>query len=436
MKNDIKQDSKKYYSGGLAEIVSQPSELTYSYLKTWFTGKESVGKAMELLDLPFENIDLPLLEIVNGELMVNLYNEEQTLYLKTIFVYKKQNKSNDIPQLKISFGKAINLKCLYNSFRILLVQSNWIANPNKSLNFAKKLLEKMPDSPLINKDPEIMIKDELLPPLIAIGIMTEFFQQLLYKEYPKEVQNFQSYIAKKISLNDWFFRSLSDQFKVKSNKLSFENYIEIYGIRADKDYELTSPRWYEIPEIIKKRIENSKTDIDQNDFNLKIKNTSLADTVVSFQIIRSEAKRKTLIFIDLLRKSIDKTKVVIKKGVKKTNNSNIKKIGEELVIHKGMPVSKGTVMGTVLIIENNSMTIPENTIGIFPNASPEFATLYSKCKGMIFLMGGQTSHGSIVAREFGIPALIDNEASGLSNKQEILLDGENGEWKIINNKKF
>lgn len=436
MKNNIKQDYGKYYSGGLAEIVSRPSELTYSYLKKWFTGKKSIGKAMKLLDLPFENIDLPILEIINGELMVNLYNEEQTLYLKTIFVYKKQNTSDDIPQLKISLKKTVNLKCLHNSLRILLVQSKWIANPNKSLNFAKELFKKMPEILPIDKDPEIIIIDELLPPLIAIGIMTEFFQQLLYKEYPKEIQTLQNYIAKKISFDDWFFRSLSDQVKVKNNKLSFENYIKLYGIRADKDYELTSPRWYEIPGIIKKRIENFNSGQDQKNFILNIKNTSLADIVASFQIIRSEAKRKTLIFIDLLRKSINKTTFMFEKRVKKTGKPNInKKYKKDLIIHKGVPVCKGIVAGTVLVIDNNSITIPENTIGIFPNASPEFAVQYTKCKGMIFLKGGQTSHGAIVAREFGIPALIDDEASGLSNNQEILLDGERGEWKITNTNK-
>lgn len=436
MKNNIKQDCGKYYSGGLAEIVSQPSELTYSYLKKWFTGKKSIGKAMKLLDLPFEDIDLPILEIINGELMVNLYNEERTLYLKTIFVYKKQNTSDDVPQLKISLKKTVNLKCLYNSLRILLVQSKWIANPNKSLNFAKELFKKMPETLPIEKDPEIIIMDELLPSLIAIGIMTEFFQQLLYKEYPKEIQNLQNYIAKKISFDDWFFRSLSDQAKVKNNKLSLENYIKLYGIRADKDYELMSPRWYEIPGIIKKRIENFNSDPNQKNFILNIKNISLADIVASFQIIRSEAKRKTLIFIDLLRKSINKTTFIFEKGVKKTGKPNMnKKYKRDLIIHKGVPVYKGIVAGKVLVIDNNSITVPENTIGIFPNASPEFAVQYPKCKGMIFLKGGQTSHGAIVAREFGIPALIDHEASGLSNNQEILLDGERGEWKIANTNK-
>jgi len=48
-----------------------------------------------------------------------------------------------------------------------------------------------------------------------------------------------------------------------------------------------------------------------------------------------------------------------------------------------------------------------------------------------FLRGGQTSHGSIVAREFGIPAIIDSKAQGIKDGEILEVDGEAGEWKII-----
>lgn len=434
MKDNSIQDDGNYYSGGLAEIVSQPSELTYSFLRKWFTGRESIGKAMNILGLPFENVDLSILVIVNNELVVNLSNEEQTLYQKTIFSYKKQKKNSDLPQLNISLKKVTNPKYLFNSFKILLAQSKWIASPGKALNFANKLLETMPVTLSAGKDPETVIKNELLPQLIAIGVMAEFFQHLLYREYPKEIQSFQEDIAKKISSEDWFFCSLSDQMKVKNGEMPFEKYIKLYGIRADKDYELTLPRWYETPEIIKKRIENFHTNNPKENFdqNINIGKRPLINEVASFQILRSEAKRKVLIFIDLLRKSIDPIKLA---PAKKNLESDVihprKKSEKGYLMGQGMPVSKGLVTGAALIVNNNSISIPENTIGIFPNASPEFATQYPKCKGMIFLRGGQTSHGAIVAREFGIPALIDSEASKMQNYEKIELDGAKGAWKII-----
>jgi phosphoenolpyruvate-protein kinase (PTS system EI component) len=50
---------------------------------------------------------------------------------------------------------------------------------------------------------------------------------------------------------------------------------------------------------------------------------------------------------------------------------------------------------------------------------------------MIFLRGGQTSHGSIVAREFGIPAIIDNKAQGIKDGVILEMDGDAGEWRIV-----
>ena len=61
-----------YFTGGLAQLVSNPSPLTYSYLKNWFTGSKWVGEAMSLLHLPFEKISLPILGMVDDELVVNL----------------------------------------------------------------------------------------------------------------------------------------------------------------------------------------------------------------------------------------------------------------------------------------------------------------------------------------------------------------------------
>ena len=81
-------------------------------------------------------------------------------------------------------------------------------------------------------------------------------------------------------------------------------------------------------------------------------------------------------------------------------------------------------------IKSASDVLGEAVIGIFPNASPEFATIYPKCKGMIFLKGGQTSHGAIVAREFRIPSLIDMMAEGIPDGTVVQLNGAKGEWSI------
>src|SRR3989338_3761475 len=287
-----------YYSGGLAELVSTPTVLTYSFFKKWFTGKGSIGKAMKILGLPYQDLDLPVLDLVDDDLVVNLSNEEKTLYKKTIFKYRKQNNIHEIPQLVVDLGKVFNPVYLFNTFGILLVQSKWIANPKNAVDTAKKMLETIPEEiqdKQINQIDELL-QDTVWPVVIAVGLLSEFNSQYLAKETRENLSDVNRYISKQLAGQDWFFRSVADQKAVQKGNMSFSVYIKKYGIRADKDYELTCPRWHEIPKTIKERIKdysggntNQEIAIDVNS-NIK----KIIDTSIQLQLLRSEAKRKAL----------------------------------------------------------------------------------------------------------------------------------------------
>ncbi|MFT6443298.1 MAG: pyruvate,water dikinase [Salibacteraceae bacterium] len=53
--------------------------------------------------------------------------------------------------------------------------------------------------------------------------------------------------------------------------------------------------------------------------------------------------------------------------------------------------------------------------------------------GLIVERGGALSHGAIVAREFGIPAVlgIDNITKILKDNDEVILDGDLGKIQIL-----
>ena len=272
--------------------------------------------------------------------------------------------------------------------------------------------------------------------------MSEFNSQYLAKETRENLSDVNRYISKQLAGQDWFFRSVADQKAVQKGNMSFSVYIKKYGIRADKDYELTCPRWHEIPKTIKERIKdysggntNQEIAIDVNS-NIK----KIIDTSIQLQLLRSEAKRKALIFIDYLRKKIlERTKGLtnsnqLPKSIKQNKSPTKKKKGNLLDVPlagRGMGVSQGIVVGIAKNILNNEVNITIGAIGIFPNASPEFAILYPKCTGMIFLKGGQTSHGAIVAREFGIPALIDHKGEKIKDGTRITINGSTGEWNTL-----
>lgn len=441
-----------YFSGGLAELIPSPSRLTYSFLAGWFTGKGSVGHAMKLLRMPYQKINLPILELIDGELLVNLKNEEQTLYQNTIFTYKKQKEIHYVPKLTFEFVKIFNPVCLLNTIKIIWIQSKWIAKPELIVTLAKECTDSIPDE-LNNASLRHInetIQNHVLPNVITVGILSEFYNQLAVKEAKGHISKINKYISNKIAKNDWFFLSMEDQTKVKKKHMTFEEFIKKYGLRADKDYELTCPRWYEIPEIIHKRIEKSQESIPKQteDLHLGKQLQHIVDTSIQLQLLRSEAKRKALLHFDRLRQSIlHSTKGIadISQLTKEDvlNGTIPQKIytppaqqkiylkSEPQTSGKGTVVSQGHTTGTVKYITDNETDIPEGTIGVFPNASPEFSIQYPKCAGMIFLKGGQTSHGAIVAREFGIPAIIDNQAQEIENNSKLELNAITGEWHII-----
>lgn len=432
----MKNTKRNYYNGGFAEIISNPSDITYSYLKEWFNGKSSLGKAMKILGLPHQEVDSPILELIDGELVVNLYNEERTLYTNTIFKYSIQKNLDDTPKLNIDPFKLLNPLNWVNTLSILIKQSIWISNPKKVVKFAKELVRNIPE--VTEKDSsniDQILRDDIWPQLIALGFLSEFFNQLFKQDSSVDFSSSQSYISGKQAVDDWFYLSISEQKKVRDKKLSFDDYIEKFGKRADKDYELSCPRWYEIKGIIRTRINAISGNFniqptDENFYQGLNKNLkSYIDALIDLQILRSEAKRKALLGINVLRKRI-KPKIDLSSGLRRSvQPEDINKLNVESGSQR-QGVSAGIVWGRVKHISSNDQLIPEGCICIFPNASPQFSIQYPKCKGMIFLKGGQTSHGSIVAREFGIPALIESGANGLKNGILITINGTEGNWVV------
>lgn len=442
--------SDNYFSGGLAEIIASPSQLTYSFLKDWMCGNKSIGKAMKLLNLPYEKTTTPILEIRNGELLVNLSSEEKTLYAKTFFTYRQQLDIHQAPVLTFSMRKLLSITCIANTIHMILVQSTWIANPQASIALAKQLVAAIPDATehTSMEEIDILLGEKVWPNVIAVGLLSEFYHQLAIKEKPADIVAINTYIGNALAKRDWFFRSIADQLLVKQQQQTFEAYMHTYGIRADKDYELATPRWHEIPDIIRTRIEASPEHGEKdNSIVLEKRLMKTVEVAIQLQLLRSEAKRKALVHIDTLRSIIKQkttgipsldhlTKETILNHTMTSStiivsNSQVLPVAEQVTSGKGMSVSQGKIKGHLKHITDNDMEIPKGTIGIFPNASPEFAIQYSKCAGMVFLKGGQTSHGAIVAREFGIPAIIARGLHDIPDGSQLEIDGTSGEWQIL-----
>jgi pyruvate,water dikinase len=68
------------------------------------------------------------------------------------------------------------------------------------------------------------------------------------------------------------------------------------------------------------------------------------------------------------------------------------------------------------------------TILVCPTTTPAWTPLFSQARGLVTDVGGVLAHGSIVAREFGIPAVLGTGQASqrIRHGQLITVDGDRG----------
>lgn len=98
----------------------------------------------------------------------------------------------------------------------------------------------------------------------------------------------------------------------------------------------------------------------------------------------------------------------------------------------GSPVSPGVVEGVVhIIFDPRGAQLAPGEILVCPGTDPAWTPLFMAASGLITEVGGMMTHGSVVAREYGIPAVVGvhQATTRLKDGQRIRVDGTTG--KII-----
>jgi pyruvate,water dikinase len=104
---------------------------------------------------------------------------------------------------------------------------------------------------------------------------------------------------------------------------------------------------------------------------------------------------------------------------------------------QGIPASAGIVEGKIKVIrsltEMNNIQIDRNTIIVVPYTDSGWSPLLAQAGGLIAEVGGQLSHGAIIAREYGIPAVMDiHHATDIfQDNQQVRIDGQKGTIEIL-----
>ena len=102
---------------------------------------------------------------------------------------------------------------------------------------------------------------------------------------------------------------------------------------------------------------------------------------------------------------------------------------------EGIPVSPGVKEGRVKVLKHpeESYKLNKGDILITKATNPSWTPLFLKIGGLITEMGGPISHGSVIAREYGIPAIagIREATSRFKDGELIRLNGETGTVEIL-----
>ena len=97
---------------------------------------------------------------------------------------------------------------------------------------------------------------------------------------------------------------------------------------------------------------------------------------------------------------------------------------------EGSPVSPGQITAPVSLIlsPSNFNDMKPGTILVCPTTTPAWTQLFPQAVGLVTDIGGILSHGSIVAREYGIPAVLGlgNATRRIADGQTITVDGTRG----------
>jgi pyruvate,water dikinase len=102
---------------------------------------------------------------------------------------------------------------------------------------------------------------------------------------------------------------------------------------------------------------------------------------------------------------------------------------------RGIPASHGIITAPVRVLDDISLipSVQSGEILVVPRTDPGWTPVFSKVGGLITETGGILSHGAVVSREYGIPAVtnIPNACRVLKTGQILTINGFNGICEII-----
>lgn len=100
----------------------------------------------------------------------------------------------------------------------------------------------------------------------------------------------------------------------------------------------------------------------------------------------------------------------------------------------GLPVSSGIVEGRARVLLNMEDAVPEDgDILVTRFTDPGWTPFFVSVKGLVTEVGGLMTHGAVIAREYGLPAVVgvENATRRIKDGQRIRVNGTEGYIEIL-----
>jgi pyruvate,water dikinase len=100
----------------------------------------------------------------------------------------------------------------------------------------------------------------------------------------------------------------------------------------------------------------------------------------------------------------------------------------------GLPVSAGVIEGRARVILNmEDADLEEGDILVTAFTDPSWTPLFVSIKGLVTEVGGLMTHGAVIAREYGLPAVVNvgNATKLINDGQKIRVNGTEGYVEIL-----
>ena len=96
---------------------------------------------------------------------------------------------------------------------------------------------------------------------------------------------------------------------------------------------------------------------------------------------------------------------------------------------QGAPASPGVVTAPArVVLDPRDARLESGEILVAPSTDPGWTPLFLRAAGLVMEVGGAMAHGALVAREYGIPAVVGvpHATERISTGMRITVDGTRG----------